>query len=64
MKNHRLTHFTPNPEMAWTIANSVDPDQMPQNAASDEGVHCLPWNPSFAFAEPVTAVSVERPPFS
>ena len=23
-------------------ANSVDPDQMPQNAASDQGLHCLP----------------------
>ena len=23
------------------IANSVDPDQTPQNAASDQGVHCL-----------------------
>ena len=25
---------------AW--ANSVDPDQMPQNVASDQGLHCLP----------------------
>ena len=25
---------------AWT--NSVDPDQTPQNAASDQGLHCLP----------------------
>ena len=24
-----------------TPANSVDPDQTPQNAASDEGLHCL-----------------------
>ena len=24
-----------------TLANSVDPDQMPQNAASDQGLHCL-----------------------
>ena len=23
-------------------ANCVDPDQMPQNAASDQGLHCLP----------------------
>ena len=22
--------------------NRVDPDQMPQNAASDQGLHCLP----------------------
>ena len=25
---------------AWP--NSVDPDQTPQNAASDQGLHCLP----------------------
>ena len=25
---------------AW--ANKVDPDQMPQNAAYDQGLHCLP----------------------
>ena len=24
-----------------TLANSADPDQMPQNAASDQGLHCL-----------------------
>ena len=24
-----------------TFANSADPDQMPQNAASDQGLHCL-----------------------
>ena len=24
-----------------TLANSVDPDQTPQNAASDQGLHCL-----------------------
>ena len=24
-----------------TLANSGDPDQMPQNAASDQGLHCL-----------------------
>ena len=23
-------------------ANSVNPDQMPQNVASDQGLHCLP----------------------
>ena len=30
----------------WNLqafANSVDPDQMPQNAASDLGLHCLPY---------------------
>ena len=26
------------------FANSVDPDQMPQNVASDQGLHCLPDN--------------------
>ena len=24
-----------------TLANSADPDQMPQDAASDQGLHCL-----------------------
>ena len=24
-----------------TLADSVDPDQTPQNAASDHGLHCL-----------------------
>ena len=24
---------------------SVDPDQMPQNAMSDQGLHCLPYIP-------------------
>ena len=24
-----------------TLANSADPDQTPQNAASDQGLHCL-----------------------
>ena len=26
---------------AGCVANSVDPDQTPQNAASDQGLHCL-----------------------
>ena len=25
----------------WTLANSADPDQTPQNAASDQDLHCL-----------------------
>ena len=29
-------------KMAKLFANSGDPDQMPQNAASDLGLHCLP----------------------
>ena len=24
-----------------SVANSADPDQMPHNAASDQGLHCL-----------------------
>ena len=28
-------------EMSELNANSVDPDQMPQNAASDLGLYCL-----------------------
>ena len=27
--------------MKWTLADSVDPDQMPQNAVSDLGLHCV-----------------------
>ena len=33
----RNTEFT----FRQTRANSADPDQMPQNAASDQGPHCL-----------------------
>ena len=29
--------------MAKLFANSGDPDQMPRSAASDLGVHCLPF---------------------
>ena len=29
-------------EISELNANSVDPDQTPQNAASDLGLHCLP----------------------
>ena len=32
-----------------TWANSVDPDHMPQNAASDQGLHCLPLSPTGVF---------------
>ena len=35
-----LPYFTYSDRQAW--ANSVDPDQTPQNAASDQGLHCLP----------------------
>ena len=27
----------------YAFANSIDPDQMPQNVASDQGLHCLPY---------------------
>ena len=27
--------------MFWTHVNSADSDQTPQNAASDQGLHCL-----------------------
>ena len=30
--------------MSVVNANSVDPDQTPQNAASDLGLHCLPMS--------------------
>ena len=28
-------------KIAGLVANGVDPDQTPQNAASDQGLHCL-----------------------
>ena len=30
-----------------TMANSIDSDQMPQNVASDQGLHCLHLNRNF-----------------
>ena len=36
-----LTHLSLASCKRGTLANSVDPDQMPQNAASDQGLHCL-----------------------
>ena len=36
----KLPYFTYSERHA--CANSVDPDQTPQNAASDQGLHCLP----------------------
>ena len=33
-----------------TLANSVDPDQMLQNAPSDQGLHCLPHIQQFLYA--------------
>ena len=33
------------------LANSEDPDQMPHNAASDLGLHCLPMYPLLGFPD-------------
>ena len=38
MSNHIYPMFSD--RQAW--ANSVDPDEMPQNVASHQGLHCLP----------------------
>ena len=35
------------PDIPW--ANSVDPDQMQQNVASDQGLHCLPISQQFLY---------------
>ena len=35
-------HVNPKYLNGQVCANSVDPDQTPQNAASDQGLHCLP----------------------
>ena len=40
MWSYYRTYSTYSVRQAW--ANSVDPDQTPQNAASDQGLHCLP----------------------
>ena len=31
----------------YTFASSVDPDQTLQNAASDQGLHCLPFKQQY-----------------
>ena len=36
-----LTHLSIAPLMGCTLANSAEPDQMPQNVASDLVFHCL-----------------------
>ena len=38
--NDRLTHISLASHF-WVLANGADPDQTPQNAASDKGLHCL-----------------------
>ena len=35
-----LTHCSGRPLKGY-LANSADPDHTPQNAASDQGLHCL-----------------------
>ena len=34
-------HIYPKCSNSQAWANSADPDQMPQNVASDQGLHCL-----------------------
>ena len=36
------TRNNPNYWYRYAFANGADPDQTPQNAASDQGLHCLP----------------------
>ena len=36
-----LTHISLASIFGGTYADSVDPDQTPQNAASDQGLHCF-----------------------
>ena len=36
-----LTHFSHGNSQKGKFANNADPDQMPQNVASDQGPHCL-----------------------
>ena len=38
-----------NPPFCGTYANSADPDQTPQNAVSDQGLHCLLTNVLFRY---------------
>ena len=39
--NTRLTHISLASFFGGTYANTADPDQTLQNAASDQGLHCL-----------------------
>ena len=36
-----MNPFIPEHPTKWTLANSVAPDQMLQNEASEQGLHCL-----------------------
>ena len=44
-------------------ANSVDPDQTPSSAASDQGLHCLPmslfWDARFIWVNYFTSMNIE-----
>ena len=42
-----LIHISPWCRFCGTLANSAKPDQMPQNAASDQVLHCLLTGVSF-----------------
>ena len=35
--------------LCFILANSLDPDQTPQNAASDQGLYCFPLHQLFSF---------------
>ena len=39
-REHELTILVVKPPK-WLLGNSADPDQMPQNTASDQGLHYL-----------------------
>ena len=43
--NQKIAHDTHNNPNGTdrAFASCVDPDQMPQNTASDQGLHCLPY---------------------
>ena len=43
------------------MANSADPDQMPQNAASDQGPHCLQSVQSFFLLEYLNLIARSTP---
>ena len=55
MKYHIFPQYS-NPGL-W--ANCVDPDQTPQNAASDQGLHCLPIIKQFLDSSTVCKMDVQ-----
>ena len=46
-KSKEKYHNNPKSWDRQVFANSVDPDQMPHFAASDQGLHCLPYIPQY-----------------